>query len=186
MDRHYSSLQTSTPFVNNAFSTQSCFWGKSLGRESKSGPSPWGRLAFCCVLWMCLCFLICSAWLPWYWPWRLGGSWTSWRLFLNRGFLLLSSPPLSSSYINVIKNLLSFLHLMHKALFHRPDGLTSLMAQNSPYCNLSLLRSLAWEKAYMLEETTKRNLLVQLINSPCPHCPSQTWSVGTAPYLQSS
>lgn len=35
-------------------------------------------------------------------------------------------------YINVIKHLLSFhltcLNLMHKALFHRPDGLTSLIA----------------------------------------------------------
>lgn len=63
---------------------------------------------------------------------------------------------------------------MHKALFHRPDGLTSLMAQNSPYYHLSLLRSLTWEKAYMLEKTTERSLLVEPINSPCPYCPSQT------------
>lgn len=145
------------------------------------------QTGFLLMLWMYLCFLICSAWLPWYRLWRCEGSCTSWRLFLNRGFLLLFSLPLSSYYINVIKILLSFhsmfLSLMHKALFHGPDGLTSLMAQNSLYNHLSLFRSLRRDKAYLLEKTTERSLLVEPINSPCPYCPSQTWSVGTAPYL---
>lgn len=51
---------------------------------------------------MCLYFLICSAWLPWWWLWRPENLCTAtyWCLFLNVGSLLLFSPQLWSSNVN--------------------------------------------------------------------------------------